>query len=161
MPNVAVSRPPQPVRPIRAACVQNAQVGISAAIVARPSGWLTSTFRMAICRDTHNSTPQLETASNVVLPGWAVYGPLKFSKVKRNTKKEAAKWHTIVIVRDSKAPVLDVGQEFFLKAGARLRATPPKKLPRSCANALVPYLPTRDAEALCRILGYFVPQCPD
>lgn len=37
--------------------------------------------------------------------------------MKRNTKKEAAKWHTIVIVRDSKAPVLDVGQEFFLKAG--------------------------------------------
>jgi hypothetical protein len=47
----------------------------SAAIVARPSGWLTSTFRMAICRDTHNSTPQLETVSNVVLPGWVVYGP--------------------------------------------------------------------------------------
>src|SRR3954447_172032 len=47
---------------------------LSAAIVARPSGWLTSTFRMAICRDTHNSTPQLETASNVVLLGWTVYG---------------------------------------------------------------------------------------
>src|SRR5436190_19291089 len=46
----------------------------NAAMVARPSGWLTSTFRMAICRDTHNSTPQLETASNVVLPRWAVYG---------------------------------------------------------------------------------------
>ena len=29
----------------------------SAATVARPSGWLASTFRMAICRDTHNSTP--------------------------------------------------------------------------------------------------------
>src|SRR6476469_6044880 len=42
----------------------------SAAIVARPSGWLTRTFRMAICRDTHNSTPQLETALNLVLPGW-------------------------------------------------------------------------------------------
>src|SRR6478736_659105 len=67
----------------------------SAAIVARPSGWLTSTFRMAICRDTHNSTPQLDTVSNVVLSGWAVYGPLKFSKVKRNTEKEPAKWHTI------------------------------------------------------------------
>ena len=49
----------------------------SAAIVARPSGWLTSTFRMAICRDTHNSTPQPETVSNVGLPGLAVYGPLK------------------------------------------------------------------------------------
>jgi hypothetical protein len=56
---------------------------------------------MAICRDTHNSTPQLETTLNVVLPGCAVYGPPKFSKVKRNTEKEAAKWHTIVIVRDS------------------------------------------------------------
>ena len=42
----------------------------SAAIVARPSGWLTSTFRMAICRDTHNSTPQLGTALNLILPGW-------------------------------------------------------------------------------------------
>jgi hypothetical protein len=52
----------------------------SAAIVARPSGWLTSTFRMAICRDTYNSTPQLETVSNVVVPGWAVYGPVKFSQ---------------------------------------------------------------------------------
>src|SRR4029077_5265090 len=52
----------------------------SAAIVARPSGWLTSTFRMAICRDTYNSTPQLETVSKVVVPGWAVYGPVKFSQ---------------------------------------------------------------------------------
>ena len=59
----------------------------SAAIVARPSGWLTSTFRMAICRDTHNSTPQLETVSNLVLPGWAVYGQFKFSKAKRNIGK--------------------------------------------------------------------------
>ena len=50
---------------------------LSAAIVARPSGWLTSTFRMAICRDTYNSTPQLKTVSNVVLPGWVVYGALK------------------------------------------------------------------------------------
>jgi hypothetical protein len=48
---------------------------LSAAIVARPSGWLTSTFRMAICRDTHNSTPQLDTVSNVVLAEGAVYGP--------------------------------------------------------------------------------------
>src|SRR6188768_1847767 len=59
----------------------------SAAIVARPSGWLTSTLRMAICRDTHNSTPQLETVSNVVLPGWVVYGTLKFSEAKRNIAK--------------------------------------------------------------------------
>ena len=57
------------------------------AIVARPSGWLTSTFRMAICRDTHNSTPQRETASNVVLPRWAVYGLLRFSNAKRNIEK--------------------------------------------------------------------------
>jgi hypothetical protein len=35
---------------------------------------------MAIRRDTYNSTPQLETASNVVVPGWAVYGPVKFSQ---------------------------------------------------------------------------------
>ena len=95
----------------------------SAAIVARPSGWLTSTFRMAICRDTHNPTPQLETALNVVLPGWAVYGG-RLGKVERNTEKEA-KWHT---VRDNKAPVLDVGQEFFLKACARLRATLPQEI---------------------------------
>ena len=40
----------------------------NAAIVARPSGWLTSTFRMAICRDTHNSTPQLKTLPNVFYP---------------------------------------------------------------------------------------------
>jgi hypothetical protein len=66
---------------------------------------------MAICRDTYNSTPQLETAFNLVLPRWAVYGRSSL-QVKRNTEKEAAKWHTIVIVRDSKAPVLDVGQEF-------------------------------------------------
>src|SRR4029077_7229360 len=44
----------------------------SAASVARPSGWLTSTFRMAICRDTHNSTPQRETVSNLVLRGGGV-----------------------------------------------------------------------------------------
>jgi hypothetical protein len=37
----------------------------SAAIVARPSGWLTSTFRMAICRDTYNSTPQRASVLNV------------------------------------------------------------------------------------------------
>jgi hypothetical protein len=49
----------------------------SAAIVARPSGWLTSTFRIAICKDTHNSTPQRENALNVVLPGGAVYGAVK------------------------------------------------------------------------------------
>jgi hypothetical protein len=53
---------------------------LSAAIVARPSGWLTSTFRMAICRDTHNSTLQLETVPNVVLPGWVVYGPFKLAR---------------------------------------------------------------------------------
>jgi hypothetical protein len=28
---------------------------------------------MAICRDTQNSTQQLETALNLVLPGWGVY----------------------------------------------------------------------------------------
>ena len=45
----------------------------SAAIVARPSGWLTSTFRMAICRDT--TTPPLEPVKSV-LPRWGVYGPV-------------------------------------------------------------------------------------
>src|SRR6185295_17723419 len=45
----------------------------SAEIVARPSGWLTSTFRMAICRDTYNSAPDRIAALNVVLHGWGVY----------------------------------------------------------------------------------------
>src|SRR5260370_42108675 len=61
----------------------------SAAIVARPSGWLTSTFRMAICRDTHNSAPQRETASNVVLPGWGVYGLLPVIAVSSSQEGEA------------------------------------------------------------------------
>jgi hypothetical protein len=57
----------------------------SAAIVARPSGWLISTFRMAICRDTPNSTRQRETMSNVVLPGGAVYVPQGEAHKKRPT----------------------------------------------------------------------------
>src|SRR4029077_18906908 len=68
----------------------------SAAIVARPSGWLTSTFRMAICRDTHNSTPQLETVSNVVLPGWVVYGPLRLSQMGECGPRQA--WMVTVMV---------------------------------------------------------------
>jgi bifunctional non-homologous end joining protein LigD len=36
---------------------------------------------MAIRRDTYNPTPQLETALNVVLPGWVVYGPLRLSQI--------------------------------------------------------------------------------
>ena len=65
-----------------------------------PSGWLTSTFRMAICRDTHNSTPQRETVSNLVLRGWAVYGPPEFSKAKRKTNGlsgEMELWRAAVI----------------------------------------------------------------
>ena len=36
-----------------------------------------------------------------------------------------------------------------------------KNNPWSCAKDFVSYLPARDAEALRRISGYLVPQCPD
>ena len=45
---------------------------------------LTSTFRMAICRATHNSAPQLETMSNVALPGSAVYEPHNLAELNPN-----------------------------------------------------------------------------